>query len=81
VDAGYSSSDTGYTTRAKQIFKSHRITWPNTFLPGGWNDAVRIFNVGGYGKVVLDGTGIVRGVNVHGAELEPLIKQILGVKS
>lgn len=76
IDAGFFGSDNRYLSQAKKILETHRLTWPSIFLPGGWNDAVRLFNVHGYTKVVLDGQGIVRGLNQHGAELERLLKQL-----
>ncbi len=35
------------------------------------------FNLSGYGTIVVDATGIVRGVNLYGKELKHLIETIM----
>jgi hypothetical protein len=47
----------------------------------GWDDAQRTFNLSGYGKLLVDRKGIVRGVNLHGAELERLVRQVVAEPS
>ena len=79
-DKGYFGDDHSYVERATGILDRHKVQATSVFLPGGWNDAVGVFNVSGYGKIVIDGKGIVRGVNVHGAELEKLVEQIVDAK-
>jgi hypothetical protein len=49
----------------------------NAIAPNGFNDTVRAFNVSGYGNIVVDVKGVVRGVNVHGKDLERLIEEII----
>jgi len=46
--------------------------------PKGLDDVVQTFNVSGYGNIIVDAKGIVRGVNVHGKQLERLVEEILG---
>ena len=64
---------------AKKIFDKQMLDWPNVFLPNGWNDAMRSFNISGYGNIVVDKQGIVRGVHVHGAQLERLARELSAV--
>jgi hypothetical protein len=77
VDPGHYHKDDRYIAQAKKLLDQYKVDWSNVFLPGGWDDAMRTFNASGYGKMVVDGKGIVRGVNVHGGELERLVKQLL----
>ena len=49
-----------------------------TIAQKGFHDTVHAFNLSGYGNVVVDGKGIVRGVNAHGKELERLVEEIMG---
>ena len=76
-DPGYFGDDRSYVGRAKRILERNKVQARSVFLPGGWNDVVGVFNTSGYGKIVIDGKGVVRGVNVRGAELEKLIERIL----
>ena len=64
--------------QAKKIMDRLKLDWPNAIAPNGFNDTVRAFNLSGYGNVVVDGKGIVRGVNAHGKELERLVEEIMG---
>jgi hypothetical protein len=77
ADPRHFGDDHSYVGRAKRILERHKVQATSVFLPGDWNDVVGVFNVSGYGKIVIDGKGIVRGVNVRGAELEKLVEQIL----
>jgi len=78
VDPEYFPKDESYQARAKEIFAAKKVDWPNVFLAKGWADAVRMLNAPGYGNVVVDGKGIVRGVNVHGKDLEDLVRRVVG---
>ena len=80
VDPEYFGKDDGYITQAKKLFEKHKIDWPNAFLPGGWADVMHTFNLSGYGNIVVDAKGIVRGVNVHGEALESLVRSLTGEK-
>lgn len=53
------------------------MKWPNAIAPNGFNDTIRSFNLSGYGNIVVDAKGVVRGVNLHGNELERRIEEII----
>jgi hypothetical protein len=80
VDPGYFDKQELYLPQAKKILDKQKLSWPNALAAKGFTDTVRTFNVSGYGTIVVDGKGIVRGVNVHGKELERLIETIMGAK-
>jgi hypothetical protein len=80
VDPGYFKTPEEYLPRAQKVLERHKLDWPNVIAPNGFSDTVRTFNVSGYGNIVVDAKGIVRGVNVHGAELERLIETVVQAK-
>ena len=80
VDPGYFPESDAYLTTAKKILETQKIDWPSLFMPGGWNDAVHTFNVSGYGMIVVDAEGIVRGVNLRGHHLDKLVAKLLKEK-
>jgi hypothetical protein len=75
VDPGYFGDDKRYLDQARKILEKRKIDWPSVFLPGGWSDAGRVFNLSGYGLVLVDARGIVRGVNLRGDDLEKAVAQ------
>ena len=75
VDPEYFGHDQRYVDQARKILEKRKIDWPSVFLPGGWSDAGRIFNRSGYGLVLVDAGGIVRGVNLRGDDLEKAVAQ------
>jgi hypothetical protein len=77
VDPEYFPSQEQYLPRAKKILEKHKLDWPNALAADGFNDMVRTFNISGYGNIVVDAKGIVRGVNVHGKELENLVEEVV----
>ena len=77
VDPGYFEKQEQYLPQAKKILEKHKLSWPNAIAENGFNDTVRNFNVSGYGNIVVDAKGIVRGVNVHGPALEKLAAEIM----
>lgn len=77
VDPEYFEKPEQYLPQAKKILEKQKLTWPNAVAPDGFNDTVRAFNVSGYGNIVVDAKGIVRGVNVHSGELERLVEQVM----
>ena len=81
VDPGYFEGSDAYLKQARTILQSRRLDWPSAFLPGGWSDAERLFNMTGYGNILVDPQGIVRGVNVHQQQLEALVRRVLEEKS
>lgn len=81
VDPEYSPKDDSYKEKAKKICETKSIDWPNVFLVKGWTDAARTFNAPGYGNILIDGKGIVRGVDLHGKNLENQVREVIGEKS
>jgi hypothetical protein len=79
VDPGYFGDNKGYLDQARKILAKRTIDWPNVFLPGGWSDAERVFNLSGYGLVLVDARGTVRGVNLRGDDLEKAVAQAVDV--
>jgi hypothetical protein len=80
VDPEYFESQQRYLAQAKKILDKHKLDWPNALAANGFNDMVRTFNISGYGNIVVDAKGIVRGVNLHGEDLERLLEEIVEVK-
>jgi hypothetical protein len=81
VDPDYFPRDDSYKATAKKIYATKKVDWPNVFLAKGWTDAERTFNAPGYGNILVDRKGIVRGVNLHGKDLEKLVRQVVSEKS
>jgi hypothetical protein len=81
VDAEYFGKPEEYLPKAKKILERQKLTWPNALAPNGFNDPVHAFNFSGYGNIVVDDKGIVRGVNLHGKDLERLIDGIVEGKT
>lgn len=77
VDPEYYPSAEQYLPKARSILEKHQLTWPNVMAPGGLTDTYRAFAFSGYGKIVVDARGIVRGVNTRGPQLEKLVEAIL----
>jgi len=44
VDPEYFPKDDSYKAKAKKIYETKKVDWPNVFLVKGWTDAVRTFN-------------------------------------
>lgn len=80
VDPEYFGKPEDYLPKAKNILQRQKLDWPNAIAPHGFSDTMRVFNLSGYGIVAVDAGGIVRGVNLHGKELERLIEGIVGGK-
>ena len=77
VDPGFFSKPGDYLPRARKILARHKLDWPNTIAPNGFKDTVRTFNLSGYGNVVVDAKGIVRGANLHGKDLDRRLEEIV----
>ena len=69
-----------YQPKARDILQRHKLNWPNAVAPKGFQDTVRVFNLSGYGNVIVDAKGVVRSVNVHGKELERLLEEVVAGK-
>ena len=80
VDPEYTPKPEAFLPEAKKILEKRKLTWPNVLAPKGFNDTMRAFNVSGYGNIVIDADGLVRGVNLHGDALEQLIAEITHTK-
>jgi hypothetical protein len=80
VDPAYFKTTEEYLPKAKKVLERHKLDWPNAIAQNGWGDMVHTFNVSGYGNIVVDAGGIVRGLNVHESELERLIDKIMASK-
>jgi len=78
VDPEYFPEDTKYVRTAAKILDKHKLACPSVFLPGGWSDVQRTFNLSGYGNIVVDAKGMVRGINSHGKQLEKLVRSLVG---
>ena len=81
VDPGYFKEPEQYLPQARKILTKHKLDWPNVIAAGGFSDTVRTFNLSGYGNIVVDAKGTVRGVNVHGKELEKMVDVIVESKA
>ena len=77
VDPEFFGKADDYLPRARKILERQKLTWPNAIAPKGLQDTVRVFNLSRYGNVVVDAKGIVRGVNLHGRDLERLLEEIV----
>ena len=77
VDPEYFKKPEEYLPQAKKILGRHKVNWPNAIAAKGFTDTVRVFNLSGYGNIVVDAKGIVRGVNLHDKELEQLVAAIV----
>jgi hypothetical protein len=77
VDPGYFSKPEEYLPQARKILARHKLDWPNAIAPSGCKDTVHAFNLSGYSNVIVDAKGIVRGVNLHGKDLERSLEEIV----
>jgi hypothetical protein len=80
VDPGYFGKDKSYLGSASKILKKQKVDWRCAFLPGGWSDTRQVFNLSGYGLVLVDAKGTVRGVNLRGEGLERAVADTVGKK-
>jgi hypothetical protein len=74
VDPGYFKMPEDYLPQARKILDRHKLNWPNAIATKGFDDTAHVFNLSGYGNVVVDAKGIVRGINLHGKELERVLE-------
>ena len=77
VDPGYFEKPEDYLPQAKKILERQKLDWPNAIASNGFDDTIRAFNLSGYGNIVVDAKGIVRGVNLHDKKLEHLVEEII----
>ena len=81
IDESYSGKSPKNVSSARKVLSRSKVDWPNAIIPDGWVTALKTFNSSGYGTIVVDRTGIVRGINVHGKEFEALVAKCLDSKS
>jgi hypothetical protein len=77
VDPGFFSKPEEYLPRTRRVLARHKLDWPNAIAPKGFKDTMDAFNLSAYGNVVVDAKGIVRGVSLHGDDLERLLQEIV----
>ena len=77
VDPGFFEKAEEYLPRAGKILARRKLGWPNALAPKGFRDTMHAFNLSAYGNFVVDAKGIVRGVNLHGKDLERLLEEIV----
>jgi hypothetical protein len=80
VDPGYFSKPEEHLPRAGKLLARYKLDWPNAIAPNGFKDTVHAFNRSAYGNIIVDAKGIVRGVNLHGKDLERLLEEIVEAK-
>ena len=80
VDPGFFQKPEMYLPQARKVLERHKLDWPNAIATRGFEDTVHAFNLSGYGNIVVDAKGIVRGVNLHGKQLERLVESMMGAK-
>jgi hypothetical protein len=80
VDPEYFGKKEQYEPQAKKLFTKLDLSWSNVWVGGGWGEMNRTFNADGYGKILVDSKGIVRGINLHGDELARRVREIIGAK-
>jgi len=80
VDPGFFKKPEQYLPQAKKILERHKLDWPNAIAAKGLDDTVHAFNLSGYGNIIVDAKGVVRGVNQHGEQLERLVEGMMGAK-
>jgi len=77
VDPEFFAKSEDYLPQARKILARRKLDWPNAIAPNGFKDTVQAFNLSAYGNVIVDANGIVRGVNLHGSDLERLLEEIV----
>jgi hypothetical protein len=76
IDPGYFPKEENYVPQARKILERHKLDWPNIFTKS-LQDTVHTFNLTGYGNIVVDAKGIVRGIDLRGDELERVIQTVV----
>lgn len=77
VDWSYNRNLSKTEKTAESILKKTKVTSRNVFDPAGWAGVGRTFNAGGYGLILVDSDGIVRGANIRAEEARKLLRKIL----
>jgi hypothetical protein len=65
-----------YLPRVGKILARRKLDWPNALAPKGFDDTMRAFNLSGWGNIVVDAKGIVRGINLRHTNLERLLEEV-----
>ncbi len=74
VDRAYGNLEGKTRRRATEIFTKLKLSWPNVWLAGGWDECIKTFNLRGYGLTLVDAKGIVRGIHVQLGAIKGLLK-------
>jgi hypothetical protein len=69
-----------YEPRAEKLFKKLGIDWPNVWVAGGWAQMNHTFNADGYGLILVDGQGVVRGIDLRAEELAKRVREATEAK-
>ena len=77
VDPGFFANPEEHLHRARKLLVRLKLDWPNAIVPKGFKDTMDSFNLSGYGNIIVDAKGIVRGVNLHGEDLEHLLDEVV----
>ena len=77
VDMGYGSDAATARKSCGTIMAKNNVSWPNVFDPKGFDGVMRNFNISGYGLVLVDPIGIVRGIDIRVAQANLLLDKIL----
>ncbi len=79
VDRGRKPGDEERLLKATHSLQEKlKLDWPNIFVPDSWSGVLRTFNIKGYGLILVDPKGIVRGAGFHAKDLESMMKAIYG---
>jgi hypothetical protein len=77
VDPGFFAEHEEHLRRATNLLARLKLDWPNAIVPNGFKDTMRSFNLSGYGNIIVDAAGIVRGVDLHGEDLQHLLDELV----
>ena len=77
VDPGFFANPEEHLHRARKLLVRLKLDWPNAIVPKGFKDTMDSFNLSGYGNIIVDAKGIVRGMNLRDKDLERLLEEIV----
>jgi hypothetical protein len=77
VDPGYFTKPEEHLPKAQKVLARLKLDWPNVLAPKGFQDTMQAFNLSGYGNVVVDAKGMVRGVDLRDRDLERLLEEVV----
>jgi hypothetical protein len=74
VDYDYSSEGNNAADEDNKRLKKQGVDWPNVIVPHGFDTVQRLFNFDGYGLILVDPNGNVKGINMVPDQLNRLFK-------